>query len=87
MNRNVTTIATALIWILPAMLTLAESTADSASSEEAAAVRIEITDTKVTGHYLEIEYRIINDSRQDIWLYEGISRGCKNFGLFRLMGM
>ncbi|MHC4569970.1 MAG: hypothetical protein ACYTE3_29970, partial [Planctomycetota bacterium] len=31
-------------------------------------VRIEITDTRVTGHYLEIEYQILNHSKDDVWI-------------------
>ncbi|HEC04202.1 MAG TPA: hypothetical protein ENI81_11770 [Phycisphaerales bacterium] len=57
----------------PAMLTLAASTADSISSQDAAAVRIEIAETRVTGRYFEIEYEIINDSEYDAWILTDIS--------------
>ncbi|MHC4302455.1 MAG: hypothetical protein ACYS7Y_34785 [Planctomycetota bacterium] len=73
MNGNVIITASALLCTLPAMLTLADETVDSASPEDAAAVRIEITDTRVTGDILEIEYEIINDSDDDAWIYAALT--------------
>ncbi|MHC4354650.1 MAG: hypothetical protein ACYS0H_18260 [Planctomycetota bacterium] len=57
--------------ILLVILTLTGCAVGSASSDDATAVRIEITDTKVTGRHLEIEYRIINGSEDDAWIYVG----------------